>query len=106
MVNFLPNVQEFYWKGTKSKEVRDVTKKQLRGSCWHNWGFPAYGRLPGSPVGRLGIQQGKVVVAPDLATMMGYLETGQVDLYFDSPYPALTVYEGIGAHPLLRRWKK
>ena len=54
----------------------------------------------------LGIRQGKVVVAPDLATMMDYLETGQVDLYFDSPYPALTVYEEIDAHPLLRRWKK
>jgi phosphonate transport system substrate-binding protein len=53
-----------------------------------------------------GIRQGKVVVAPDLATMMGYLESGEVDIYFDSPYPALTVYEQIGAHPLVRRWKQ
>ena len=54
----------------------------------------------------LGIRQGKVVVAPDLETMMNYLGTGRVDLYFDSPYPALTVYKEIDAHPLLRRWKK
>lgn len=54
----------------------------------------------------LGIKQGQVVVAPDLPTMMDYMESGQVDLYFDSPYPALTVYEEIGAVLLLRRWKK
>ena len=53
-----------------------------------------------------GIRQGKVVVAPDLETMMDYLETGQVALFFESPYGALTVYEEIGAVPLLRRWKK
>lgn len=52
-----------------------------------------------------GIREGSVTVASDLETMMKTLETGQVDLYFDSPYPALAVYEEIGAHPLLRRWK-
>lgn len=52
-----------------------------------------------------GIKQGKVVVTKDLASMMEYLETGQVDLYFDSPYPALEVYQQIGAQPLARRWK-
>ncbi len=55
---------------------------------------------------RVGIKQGQVVVAPDLPTMMDYMKSGQVDLYFDSPYPALTVYEEIGAVLLLRRWKK
>ena len=54
----------------------------------------------------MGIQQGKVVVAPDLTTMIKHLETGRVDLFFDSAYPALTVYNAIGARPLLRRWKK
>jgi phosphonate transport system substrate-binding protein len=53
----------------------------------------------------LGITQGRVIVTKDLATMMGYLESGQVDLYFDSPFPALEVYENIGAQPLVRRWK-
>jgi len=52
-----------------------------------------------------GIRQGRVVVTSDLETMMDYLENGQVDLYFDSPYPALEVYKEIGAHPLARRWK-
>lgn len=53
-----------------------------------------------------GIQQGEVVVAPDLETMMNYLETGRVDVYFESPYGALTISEQAGAVPLLRRWKK
>lgn len=52
-----------------------------------------------------GIEQGRVVVAPDLETMAEYLRSGEVDVYFDSPYPALTVYEQAGAQPLLRRWK-
>jgi len=56
-------------------------------------------------LGELGIKQGRVVVAPDLDTMLDYLKTGQVDLYFDSPYPALTVHERAGAVALLRRWK-
>ena len=54
----------------------------------------------------VGIKQGGVVVATDLDTMVDYLRTGEVDLYFDSPYPALTVYEEGVAVPLLRRWKK
>jgi phosphonate transport system substrate-binding protein len=53
----------------------------------------------------LGIEKGAVVVASDLPTMLEYLESGEVDLYFDSPYPALTAYEDAGAHPLVRRWK-
>jgi phosphonate transport system substrate-binding protein len=53
----------------------------------------------------MGITQGRVIVTKDLATMMDYLETGQVDIYFDSPFPALEVYEKIGAQPLVRRWK-
>lgn len=53
----------------------------------------------------LGIKRGQVVIAPDLETMMDYLKSGRVDLYFDSPWPALMAYERIGARPLLRRWK-
>ncbi len=52
-----------------------------------------------------GIKGGRVIVTSDLATMMEYLKTGQVDLYFDSPFPALEVYENIDAQPLARRWK-
>ena len=54
----------------------------------------------------LGFQRGGVVVAPDLSTMEHYLETGQVDLYFDSAFPAITIHNAVGADLLLRRWKK
>lgn len=53
-----------------------------------------------------GIKQGEVVISPDMPTMIYYQKTGQVDLYFDSPYPALTVYQEADARPLLRRWNK
>lgn len=53
-----------------------------------------------------GIVKAEVLVATDLETMISYMESGQVDLYFDSPYSALTVYEGAGAVPLVRRWRK
>jgi len=52
-----------------------------------------------------GIEAGAVKVAPDMATMTQWLTTGEVDLYFDSPYPAMRVKTGSGATVLLRRWK-
>ncbi len=52
-----------------------------------------------------GIQAGEVVIASDLPEMGNLLASGEVDLYFDSPYPALTVYEEVNAQPILRRWK-
>lgn len=56
-------------------------------------------------LGEFGIQQGKVIVTKDLPSMMNLLKEGEVDIYFDSPFPALEVYEQIGAQPLVRRWK-
>ncbi|NEP45304.1 MAG: phosphate/phosphite/phosphonate ABC transporter substrate-binding protein [Okeania sp. SIO2H7] len=53
-----------------------------------------------------GITEGQVKVAPDLATMTEWLANGEVDLYFDSAYPALRVSQETGAVPILRRWKK
>ena len=53
-----------------------------------------------------GIKSGKVVVVRDMSTMVKYFKSGAIDLFFDSPYPAFTVYEDAGATPLLRRWKK
>jgi phosphonate transport system substrate-binding protein len=52
-----------------------------------------------------GYTAGVVKVAPDPQTMAIWLKTGQVDLDFDSLYPALVVSSGSGAQPFLRRWK-
>ncbi len=52
-----------------------------------------------------GIEVGEVQIAPDMDTMMGWLEDGEIDLYFDSPFPVMMIAEEIGAQPVLRRWK-
>jgi len=36
-----------------------------------------------------GIRGGKVLVAPDMSTMVQYLKTGQADLFFDSPFSGI-----------------
>lgn len=52
-----------------------------------------------------GITRAEVVIAPDLETMARLMASGKVDLYFDSPYPALVISDETGAVPILRRWK-
>lgn len=52
-----------------------------------------------------GIGVGEVEIAPDMETMAQWLTSGKVDIYFDSPYPAMIVNSISGAQPALRRWK-
>ena len=60
----------------------------------------------GSRLSDVGIEQAKVKIAPDLETMQTWIANGDVDLYFDSPYPVMIVSNKTGAKPLLRRWKQ
>lgn len=52
-----------------------------------------------------GVTRGRVRVAGSMADMAALLRQGAVDLYFDSPFAAVTVIRASGARPLLRRWK-
>jgi phosphonate transport system substrate-binding protein len=52
-----------------------------------------------------GIRSSEVKIAPDLGTMIEWMRSGEVDLYFDSPYPVLVISQETGAEPILRRLK-
>lgn len=58
-----------------------------------------------SQLGEFDITQGEVKVAPNTETMIEWLKAGEVDLYFDSAYPALIISNESGAKPILRRWR-
>lgn len=52
-----------------------------------------------------GISGGQVRVAGSVEEMAAWLKSGEVDLYFDSVYPALLVSEQSGASLVLRGWQ-
>ena len=53
-----------------------------------------------------GITKGEVIIAADTEEMSRLLQSGRVDLYFDSPFPALRVQQISGSRIVLRRWKE
>ena len=57
-------------------------------------------------LGDFGIGVGEVAIAPDIGAMAQMMQSGAVDIYFDSLYPVMIVSQQSGAEPILRRWKK
>jgi len=52
-----------------------------------------------------GITEGQVKIASSTDEMARLLESGEVDLYFDSVYPATLISDQAGAKIVLRRWR-
>ena len=59
----------------------------------------------GSKLNKAGITRGEVKIAPDVDTLNEWMSSGEVNLYFDSIFPAMLVMEETGAQPILSRWK-
>jgi phosphonate transport system substrate-binding protein len=58
-----------------------------------------------SQLGYYGITEGQVRVASSTDEMASLLASGEVDLYFDSTYPATLISDKAGAKIVLRRWR-
>jgi len=58
-----------------------------------------------SQLGDYGITEGQVRVASSTDEMASLLASGEVDLYFDSTYPATLISDKAGARIILRRWR-
>lgn len=59
----------------------------------------------GARLGKYGYSSVVIKAAPDLDTMVTWLKNGDLDMTFDSAYPALIMADRAGAKPILRRWK-
>jgi len=53
-----------------------------------------------------GIKEGKIVVVKSIPEMADFMRQGKVDLFIDSPFPAMAVSRLSDSKFLLRRWKK
>lgn len=53
-----------------------------------------------------GIASGQVRVAASAEEMIELMRNGEVDLFFDSPYPATLIADASGGQPILRRWRR
>src|SRR5262249_43277272 len=58
-----------------------------------------------SQLAEYGITSGEVRVATSMDDMINLLKKGEVDLYFDSTYPATLISDAGGGQIILRRWK-
>jgi len=58
-----------------------------------------------SRLGGYGVTEGRVRIATSIDEMIQLLATGEVDLYFDSTYPATLISDAAGAKIILRRWR-
>ncbi len=58
-----------------------------------------------SHLGDFGITEGRVVIARSIEEMGHFLREGKVDVYFDSPFPTLSVQQISGSRIIARRWK-
>ena len=58
-----------------------------------------------SQLSEFGINVGEVKIAQDTDGMIELLASGEVDLYFDSVYPATVVSDASGGQVILRRWR-
>ena len=56
-------------------------------------------------LGKYGITSGQVRVTTTMDDMIKLLKSGEVDLYFDSTYPATLISDAGGGQIILRRWK-
>jgi phosphonate transport system substrate-binding protein len=54
----------------------------------------------------LGYDQVEIVITNSMEQMGEQLAAGEIDLFIDSPYPAIVVSDHSGSQMVLRRWKK
>lgn len=98
LVSFLvpaPGVARPLILGTIGENAADETKK-----------FWPFTRYLAKELQSAGIDEGKVVVAKDMAQMAAFLREAKADLYIDSAFPTIAVSHLSGAKFLARRWKK